>query len=279
LESINMKVLVVFALCVALAVARRNPTPTLAMNRMGNNSPYIVGGSEAQRGAWPWQASLEFFFSHTCGGVLIDTNWVMTAAHCVAFDVDVILGIHDRDLDYDNDEYQEIEVAQTIEHPLWDNNPSLGFPNDIALLRLAEPADVSRPTIAAAKLPESDSVEYTDSKCVITGWGYTSGDDYALPDVLQQADIDVLTKEECQQKWASTPIERYHICVQDKATEQRGSCNGDSGGPLNCMRNGQYEVAGVTSWGVVGCRTSFPSVYARTSYFIDWIRETTGLPL
>ncbi|ELU10271.1 hypothetical protein CAPTEDRAFT_117310, partial [Capitella teleta] len=49
---------------------------------------------------------------------------------------------------------------------------------------------------------------------------------------------------------------------------------GDSGGPLNCFVDGQWEVAGVTSWGRNGCDPIFPSGYARVSNFLPWIKQT-----
>lgn len=51
---------------------------------------------------------------------------------------------------------------------------------------------------------------------------------------------------------------------------------GDSGGPLNCPDGtGGYYVAGVTSWGISNplgnCLQTYPSVYTRTSAYLDWI--------
>ena len=46
----------------------------------------IVGGTQAEKGSWPWQAMLADAGGNRdqfCGGSLIDQQWVLTAAHCV----------------------------------------------------------------------------------------------------------------------------------------------------------------------------------------------------
>lgn len=57
------------------------------------NSKYrhgkIIDGSPTREGQFPWQVSLELlhpsmgFLGHWCGAVLIDKNWVLSAAHCI----------------------------------------------------------------------------------------------------------------------------------------------------------------------------------------------------
>ena len=54
----------------------------------------IIGGSNAQPCAWPWQGSLQSYsqqraryggeyYGHFCGAALLSTQWALTAAHCV----------------------------------------------------------------------------------------------------------------------------------------------------------------------------------------------------
>jgi secreted trypsin-like serine protease len=42
----------------------------------------IIGGENATLGQFPWQAVMTIDDAWMCGGSLILSNWVLTAAHC-----------------------------------------------------------------------------------------------------------------------------------------------------------------------------------------------------
>lgn len=62
------------------------------INRYNNEIPLterIVGGNRSYEGEFPWQVSIRLTHpqagkvGHWCGGVLIDNDWIVTAAHCI----------------------------------------------------------------------------------------------------------------------------------------------------------------------------------------------------
>lgn len=57
----------------------------------------------------------------------------------------------------------------------------------------------------------------------------------------------------------------------------KDSCFGDSGGPLTCSQNGTNQLAGIVSFGAGCARPNFPSVFARVSFFRDWINSITQI--
>uniref|UniRef100_A0A7M4FPA6 pancreatic elastase II n=1 Tax=Crocodylus porosus TaxID=8502 RepID=A0A7M4FPA6_CROPO len=222
----------------------------------------VVGGDNARPYSWPWQASLQYSYSggwfHTCGGTLIATNWVMTAAHCISSSrtYQVLLGKYN--LYAEENGSVAASPAKIIVHEKW--NPNKVSNGRVAYnLRLIPELSVGRQLPCLCSPP-------------------ANGD---LPDVLQQGHLLVVPYPICSSPdWWGTVVKTNMICAGGDGVIS--SCNGDSGGPLNCQRaDGNWEVNGIVSFGSsLGCNYYHkPSVFTRVSAFNDWISNVRLLPL
>uniref|UniRef100_A0A8B9ZEI8 Peptidase S1 domain-containing protein n=1 Tax=Anas platyrhynchos TaxID=8839 RepID=A0A8B9ZEI8_ANAPL len=262
------------ALCLAVLLAYGCGQPAVPP-QLGSR---VVGGEDAVAHSWPWQVSLQYSrnggWSHTCGGTLIAPSWVLTAAHCYSSSLTYRVVLGEYDLTVEDDSAVVAEVEDFIVHENWN---SYLIVNDIALIKLKEPVQESE-SIQAACLPPSGLELPNDYPCEITGWGrlWTNG---PLADVLQQALLPVVDYSTCSQSdWWGYLVRTSMVCAGGDGVVS--GCNGDSGGPLNCQREGLWEVHGIVSFGSSwGCNTyKKPTVFTRVSAYIDWINEVGARP-
>ncbi|XP_046735509.1 chymotrypsin-like elastase family member 2A [Diprion similis] len=265
--------------------------PTQRQSRAANDSTSatatpsttgrIFNGKPSKRGAWPWQVSLQLlhpkmgFIGHWCGGVLVDPMWVLTAAHCIhneLFNLPVgalwTAVVGEWELDSGRRGSARLPVERVIQHERFNN-----YVHDIALLKLVRPAPLSS-MVRTICLPDKDVRLQEQVHCVASGWG-RSGPSPALSTALLEASVPLLELEDCEIAYGQTvPIRGGHLCAghTDGST---GSCVGDSGGPLQCRRaNGDWELAGVTSFGSGCAQPGYPDVYTRVKHYVTWIRDT-----
>ncbi|TQJ03048.1 S1 family peptidase [Amycolatopsis cihanbeyliensis] len=225
------------------------PTTAAATEPTGVE-PFIVGGHDATQ-TYSFMASLQSYWgSHSCGGSLIEPNWVVTAKHC-GQPAQVRVGTTNR-----TSGGSVARVAQRIAHP------SI----DLALLRLS--SSVRQEPIQIAQ--NSGSV---GTSTRIIGWGQTCAPrgGCGAPVTLQELDTSIVSDRSCRGINGAA-----EICTNNP-DGNKGACYGDSGGPQVKRVNGTWQLIGATSRSGNGdptCATG-PSIYVDVSYFADWIDRNT----
>jgi secreted trypsin-like serine protease len=241
----------------------------------------IIGGQITTPYFWPWQLAIETDdgseFRLHCGGVVIGENWGLTAAHCVTprpggEQLLAISGLYNRTEIFENTQIRLLSPADITIHPEFDE---LTLLNDLAILHFPDALDLSGIYTRSICLPPSASTSYVENpNCYITGWGQTTPGG-ELSESLQRISTDVIDPLHCELRLNRTVL-ATETCTFDEVTRSDTACHGDMGGPLGCVVNAQFYVAGIGSIVDADCDARVPQIYTNIPQYVDWIRSIVG---
>ena len=219
----------------------------------------IVGGEETLQHQFPWQVGLTGPRTRRpfCGGSVLSSRTVLTAAHCVRWrevgEVVVVAGDHDHQV-------SDGEVRQAVcgvrLHPAYD---SLDNSHDLALLTLCQPLQW-RMEVQPVCLPPPHLTP-PGLSATVTGFGSLQSGG-PQPDRLQAVNVTSIANTECDQAYGGGGlITDSMLCARAPGKD---ACQGDSGGPLVLKpRGGHFSQIGLVSWGQGCADPRYPGVYTR----------------
>ncbi|XP_028248739.1 transmembrane protease serine 3 isoform X2 [Parambassis ranga] len=229
----------------------------------------IVGGNISKSGQFPWQVSLHFNGEHLCGGSIITSHWILTAAHCVyGFENSSQWAAHVGLTEQPIHDAQSLAVQTIIYHTRY--RPK-GLDYDIALMKLTRPL-VFNGRVEPICLPNYGEEFKEGTMCWISGWGATE-EDGVTSVILRSATVPLISTAACNQPQVyGGLISSWMICA-GYLEGGIDSCQGDSGGPLACEDSSVWKLVGATSWGSGCALRNKPGVYTRITQSLSWIHQ------
>jgi uncharacterized protein (TIGR03382 family) len=210
--------------------------PACTSGSLSTTSQEIIGGQTTQSSEWKSVVALEdnpgdWF----CTGTLITDQWVLTAAHCMEGETPAKLHVR-----FDTNDANSATAGHAVAVAEIHSNPAFNFDawdNDVALIKLAAPVTDRTPT------PIDRDLVAMGVSLIDVGYGVSDNNDGG-GGILRK-----VTKTTADCAGAGDPgiVNDNLLCFD--ASDGKGSCYGDSGGPTFISVNGAYQVAGITSGG------------------------------
>uniref|UniRef100_A0A3Q3A9V5 Coagulation factor VIIi n=1 Tax=Kryptolebias marmoratus TaxID=37003 RepID=A0A3Q3A9V5_KRYMA len=254
------------------------------LNQSAVTQTRLVGSNTCPKGKCPWQVLILLDGKSHCGGVLIQPDWVITAAHCLhgnnIQNLTVVAGDHNIDVEENTE--QRIAVSMATSH---ENYNPLSGDSDVALLRLNCSVTLNRYAVPVC-LPTRDFAEQELLPVryhTLSGWGKrTSGGNKDVSPgtpgspVLRRISVPIIQNSLCSQK-ARFNFTSNMLCAGYLEGRQE-SCRGDDGSPLVTQHGHTHFLLGVVGWGQGCSHPGYYGVYANMAKFVDWVEIAKKTP-
>ena len=207
-------VLIVVCKCTKMKVYKcDNDINPCGCTRRPHLSLKILGGESGLFSNWDWMASIRNMNDHFCGGSILNEWYIITAAHCFDNITNLTseLTVCSGTFRLSDPCHQRRIIDYFIIHPEFNITST---ENDLALIRLQTPLDLSDLSITPICLPNENSSSedlLIETEVVSIGWGHIKSN--KIPDVLQQVTLKIMDKSSIFCSYI--PNEQIQLCVGD----------------------------------------------------------------
>uniref|UniRef100_A0A1W7R9J3 Serine proteinase n=1 Tax=Hadrurus spadix TaxID=141984 RepID=A0A1W7R9J3_9SCOR len=258
------------------------PTELGPSSRTPEEGHRIVGGEHAGKTTFPFAVGLVYVDPYherftrdniICGGTMITDLHVLTAAHCLNFDIMKYIAylrvtVSDYDLEDPNEVKSYLRKIRYIS--LESQYNVITHDNDIAIITLDLPIPLNE-NMRMVALPFLGRKVRAGTMCTVWGWGLTSHNRTSA--VMLKINVPIIHRRVCWQRvfWHIT---ENMICAGGE--RGKAACEGDSGGSLLLRKGNAYCMIGIVSFGSIECaKNHVPVIYTNVASYTDKIYMAT----
>lgn len=250
--------------------------------------PLVYGGRSILRGNWPWLVAIYLNrprgLKFNCGGSLISSKAVVTAAHCLQsakrtymiHEILIWLGRHNL-MDWNEQDSISSNVQQILIHPDFKRTSEDSYDADLAILITSKHIEFNRFIRPVCLWSDSmDQTEFIQQNGTLIGWGRDNSDNI-LSDSPKMIELPTINYEECgeRSKALRNAVSNRTFCAG--TLNGNGPCQGDSGGGFMVYTQMGWTLKGVVSAGLTDpnsgeCKLTDYVVFTDVLKFLPWIR-------
>lgn len=251
-------------------------TVSIAVSGAHKLQPRIINGKSASFGLFPFFSWLKFPLEEQkmsfCGGSLISSEFILTAAHCtiVSDYVEIFLGYWNFK-NLNETQHFIVHEEHFYAHPEFEQNENI---HDISLIRLPQ-AVIFTPTIQPIKLSRRTFSNQGRTDIFAIGTGSPQLNTNGMSSILKYIRLKTLTIEMCTDIYPFLEGRDDVFCAESIKTGS--TYRGDSGGAT--IRRDDGTLFGILSFANTHRDGVLPQAFTFIPFHFEWISNVTGMKL